>query len=86
MMTEQGGDKKRGIRWPKFSYVLGIGSATRVKADLLVDYETYSALRRAQRRDHNELPDMQAVLRYALKLGIEAYLDGQPDERCSDED
>ena len=68
-----------GTRWPRFRYHEKMGSATTVKASTPVDYGTYVALRAAQGRDREELPDMPAMFAYCLKLGIEVYLDGQPE-------
>jgi hypothetical protein len=53
-----------------------------VRAARRVDDLEWQALRQAQMRDREELPTMEAMLNYCLKLGIETYLAGQPDEEA----
>jgi len=52
----------------------------RVVAATGLDTITVAALKRAAERDKNELATMDQVLSYCLKLGVEAYLDGQSSE------
>lgn len=55
-----------------------------VRAVQRVDDATWQALRDAQMHDRHELPTIEAVLNYCLKLGIETYLEGQPDKTDHD--
>lgn len=51
-----------------------------VRASTRVDEDTYTALSNGLKRDRDELVNMAGVLNYCLKLGIDVYLQGQPDE------
>jgi len=50
-----------------------------LRASCRADRETVKALREAAKRDETELPTMESVLRYCLELGVEVYLQGQPE-------